>query len=274
MIDDRHDPNQELMAQGIANMTVPLFGGFCATGAIARTSTNVQMGARTPVAGIIHAVTLLMIVLLAAPIAKYVPLATLSAILVVVSWNMGEWHDLKDLRRYTVNYRAILLTTFVLTVVIDLTVAVEVGMVLAAVFFITRVSQLTGVQELSVPTPPGVEAYSLYGSLFFGAATKIEPLLALAAPAHPTRVLVLDMHKVINVDTTGLEILETLHRKLVRSGKVLIIAAPNDQPRSLFERSGFVERLTPDNLRADLAAALERAGAVVESSKAPLGAHA
>jgi SulP family sulfate permease len=257
MIDDRHDPNQELMAQGIANMIVPLFGGFCATGAIARTSTNVQMGGRTPVAGMIHALTLLMIVLVAAPIAKYVPLATLSAILVVVSWNMGEWHDLKDLRRYTLNYRAILLTTFVLTVVIDLTVAVEVGMVLAAIFFITRVSQLTGVQELTVAAGPGVEAYSVYGSLFFGAATKIEPLFALAAPAHPTRVLVLDMHKVFNVDTTGLEILETLHRKLARSGKVLIIAEPADQPRSLFERSGFIERLGAANVAADLAGALE-----------------
>jgi SulP family sulfate permease len=181
------------------------------------------------------------------------------AILVVVSWTMGEWHDLKDLRRYTLNYRAILLTTFVLTVVIELTVAVEVGMVLAAIFFITPVSQLTGVQELTVPAPAGVEAYSLYGSLFFGAATRIEPLLALASPAHPTRVLVLDMRKVLNVDTTGLEILETLHRKLARSGKVLIIAEPNDQPRSLFERSGFIERLGAANVAADLAAALELA---------------
>ena len=261
-IDDRHDPNQELMAQGIANMTVPLFGGFCATGAIARTGTNVQMGARTPIAGMIHALTLLAIVLVAAPIAKYVPLATLSAILVVVAWNMAEWHDLVSLRRYTVNYRAILLTTFVLTVVIDLTVAVEVGMVLAAVFFITRVSQLTGIHELSVPKAPGVEAYALYGSLFFGAATKFEPLLALAAADDPTRVVVLDMHKVINVDTTGLEFLETLHRKLARNGKTLIIAQANAQPRSLFERSGFSERVGSEHLAADLAAALERAHAL------------
>jgi SulP family sulfate permease len=269
MIDDRHDPNQELMAQGIANFAVPLFGGFCATGAIARTSTNVLMGGRTPVAGMVHALTLLAVILVAAPVARYVPLATLSAILVVVAWNMGEWHDLKHLRRYTLNYRAILLTTFVLTVVIDLTVAVEVGMVLAAVFFITRVSQLTGVQELDVPVPQGVEAYGLYGSLFFGAATRIEPLIALAAPEHPTRVLVLDMHKVINVDTTGLEILETLARKLARNGKALVIAEANDQPRSLFERSGFADRLGREKLAVDLADALARSRALLEREAAP-----
>ncbi|HEX2828291.1 MAG TPA: SulP family inorganic anion transporter [Burkholderiales bacterium] len=269
MIDDRHDPNQELMAQGIANFAVPVFGGFCATGAIARTSTNVLMGGRTPVAGMIHAATLLVVVLVAAPIAKYVPLATLSAILVVVAWNMGEWHDLKDLRRYTLNYRAILLTTFVLTVVLDLTVAVEVGMVLAAVFFITRVSQLTGLQELSVETPAGVEAYGLYGSLFFGAATKIEPLIALAGPEHPTRVVVLDMHKLINVDTTGLEILEALHRKLEKNGKTLLIAEANEQPRSLFDRSGFSERLGRQNLAVDLADALARAALVTGSGVRP-----
>ena len=269
MIDDRHDPNQELMAQGIANLAVPLFGGFCATGAIARTSTNVLMGARTPGAGMVHALTLLAVVLVAAPVARYVPLATLSAILVVVAWNMGEWSDLKDLRRYTLNYRAILLTTFILTVVLDLTVAVEVGMVLAAVFFITRVSQLTGIQEIEVEAPPGVEVYALYGSLFFGAATKIEPLIALADPAHPTRVLVLDMHKVINVDTTGLEILETLHRTLTRNGKALIIAGANEQPRSLFDRSGFTERLGTERFAADLADALARAGGRPAASFAP-----
>jgi SulP family sulfate permease len=183
---------------------------------------------------------------------------------------MGEWHDLKQLKRYTNNYRAILLTTFVLTVVLDLTVAVEVGMVLAAVFFITRVSQLTGLQELSVPTPPGVQAYGLYGSLFFGAATKMEPLLALAAADNPTRVVVLDMHKVINVDTTGLDILETLHRKLARNGKFLIISEPNDQPRSLFERSGFSERLGRDHFATDLQRALERAQALAEKPLQPV----
>jgi SulP family sulfate permease len=258
MVDDRHDPNQELMAQGIANFAVPLFGGFCATGAIARTSTNVQMGARTPIAGVIHALTLLAIVLFAAPAAKYVPLAALAAILMVVAWNMGEWGELKTLSRYTFNYRAVLLSTFVLTVVLDLTVAVEVGMVLAAVFFITRVSQLTGIRELKTGLAPRIHAYELYGSLFFGAATKIEPLLALADPADPARAVVLDMSKVLNVDTTGLDILDTLHGKLERSGKRLIIASAGEQPLSLFRRSGFADRLGRENFAPDLEAALER----------------
>ena len=181
MIDDRHKPNQELMAQGIANIIAPLFGGFCATGAIARTSTNVRMGAFGPVSGIVHALTLLAIVLVAAPLATHVPLAALSAILVVVAWNMGEWHDFRDMRRYTMNYRAILLATFVLTVVFDLTVAVEVGLVMAAIFFITRMSSLTGVTEISPSETSGrVRVYEMFGSLFFGSANKLEPLLARA----------------------------------------------------------------------------------------------
>ncbi len=259
MIDDRHDPNQELMAQGIANLVAPLFGGFCATGAIARTSTNVNMGAATPVSGIIHAFTLLLIVLIAAPAAKHIPLCVLSAILVVVAWNMGEWREFKELRRYTFNYRAVLLSAFVLTVVLDLTVAVEAGMVLAALFFITRISGLTRVSELTVPAGQGVRAYSVYGSLFFGSANKIERLLVHADPADPARALILDMQKTINVDTTGLDMLDVLHRKLKKNGKMLIIAGANEQPRSLFERSGFAARLGAGNFVPDLAAACARA---------------
>lgn len=259
MIDDRHDPNQELIAQGVANLVAPLFGGFCATGAIARTSTNVNMGAATPVSGIIHAFTLLLIVLIAAPAAKHIPLCVLSAILVVVAWNMGEWREFKELRRYTFNYRAVLLSAFVLTVVLDLTVAVEAGMVLAALFFITRISGLTRVSELPVPAGQIVRAYSVYGSLFFGSANKIERLLVHADPADPARALILDMQKTINVDTTGLDMLDVLHRKLKKNGKMLIIAGANEQPRSLFERSGFAARLGAGNFVTDFAAACARA---------------
>jgi SulP family sulfate permease len=266
LIDDRHDPNQELMAQGIANFAVPLFGGFCATGAIARTSTNVQMGARTPVAGMIHALTLLAIVLVAAPAAKYVPLATLAAILIVVAWNMGEWRDLRTLSRYTFNYRAVLLTTFILTVVLDLTVAVEAGMVLAAVFFITRVSQLTGLRGVPNPDAPRIHVYELYGTLFFGAAQKIEPLIALADPADPVRAVILDMHRVLNVDTTALEILETLQGKLARGGKRLLIAAAQEQPLSLFRRSGFMTSVGEENFLRDLESALRRARTLAASA--------
>jgi SulP family sulfate permease len=258
MIDDRHDPNQELIAQGLANLAAPLFGGFCATGAIARTGTNVRMGGRTPIAGIIHALTLLIVILVAAPAARYIPLTVLSAILLVVAWNMAEWHELRELRRYRFNYQAVLLATFVLTVVFDLTVAVEVGMMLAAAFFIARVSGLTEVREVM---PPGladstalpqaqrsVRVFEVFGSLFFGAANKLEPLLALAEPTSPAQVIVLDLQKLINIDTTGLEMLDSLHRKLDRNGKRLLIAGANAQPLSLFERSGFTDRLGRSNL--------------------------
>lgn len=260
MIDDRHDPNQELVAQGLANIAAPLFGGFCATGAIARTSTNVRMGAFGPVSGIVHAATLLAVILVAAPLAKHVPLAALSAILVVVAWKMGEWGDFREMRRYTMNYRAILLATFVLTVVFDLVVAVEVGLVMAALLFITRVSSLTGVTEIATDRlPPSVRAYEMFGSLFFGSANKLEPLLARAEPADPCRVLVLDMQKTMNVDTTGLDILDTLQRKLAKNGKTLLISGAGEQPMSLFRRSGFAERIGGEQLPAQFAAALARA---------------
>ncbi len=272
MIDDRHDPNQELVAQGLANLAAPLFGGFCATGAIARTSTNVRMGGRTPVAGIVHALTLLAVVLMAAPAARYIPLTVLSAILIVVAWKMGEWGEFRELRRYRINYQAVLLATFVLTVIFDLTVAVQAGLVLAAIFFIARMSGLTRVREVALPvgvpsTGTGattderpVRLFEVFGSLFFGAANKIEPLLALAEPAHPAKVVVLDLQKLINVDTTGLEMLSTLQRKLARNGKRLLIAGANAQPLSLFSRSGFVDVLGRENLCATVDEALARIG--------------
>ena len=143
----RHDPNQELMGQGVANFVTPFFGGIPATGTIARTVTNVRAGAGTPIAGIVHALTLLAVVLLAAPLAVHVPLAALAGILMFVAWNMGEWHEFARLRRFSPQYRTILVGTFLLTVIFDLTVAVEVGLVLACVFFIYRMSTLFRVQR-------------------------------------------------------------------------------------------------------------------------------
>lgn len=266
MIDDRHDPNQELMAQGIANIVAPLFGGFCATGAIARTSTNVRMGAFGPVAGIVHALTLVAVILVAAPLAKHVPLAALSAILVVVAWRMGEWHDFRDMRRYTVNYRAILLATFLLTVIFDLTVAVEAGMVLAALLFITRISSLTVLTDDGDDTLAGgrIRSYELSGSLFFGSANKLEPLLRHAETDTPCRVVVLDMQKTINVDTTGLDILEALRRKLRKSGRDLILTGAGTQPMSLFRRSGFADRLGGDHFHAHRAAGMAHARSLLD----------
>ncbi|WP_434513671.1 SulP family inorganic anion transporter [Dechloromonas sp. ARDL1] len=268
-IDDRHDPNQELVAQGLANIAAPLFGGFAATGAIARTTTNVKTGGRTPIAGIIHALVLLGIVLLAAPLAAYVPLATLSAIVMVVAINMGEWHEFVELKRYTYNYRIILLATFFVTVLFDLTIAVELGMVLASLFFIYRMSELTRVErrplreEASEPRflyPDGsmrVTAWQLFGSLFFGAVNKLEALLDPAA-GHP-EVVILDMAQLIQLDTTGLEGLENLLDKLKKRGCTLLVCGLNSQPGSLLYRSGFIDHLGDDNVCPDLSHALQRA---------------
>ncbi|MCP5267413.1 MAG: STAS domain-containing protein [Zoogloeaceae bacterium] len=274
-IDDRHDPNQELMAQGLANIVAPLFGGFAATGAIARTTTNVKTGGRTPVAGIVHALVLLGIVLLAAPLAAYVPLATLSAIVMVVAINMGEWHEFLELRRYSNNYRIILLSTFLVTVLFDLTIAVELGMVLASLFFIYRMSELTRIARLPLDEeaeeprflyPDGsmrVAAWQLYGSLFFGAVNKLEELLD-PCTGHP-EVVILDMTRLVQLDTTGLEGLENLREKLAKRGCTLVICGVNDQPRSLLQRSGFIASVGQDNVADTLARALERSASLLPS---------
>ena len=268
-IDDRHDPNQELIAQGLANIAAPLFGGFAATGAIARTTTNVKTGGRTPIAGIIHAVVLLGIVLILAPLASYVPLATLSAIVMVVAINMGEWHQFLELRRYSYNYRIILLATFFVTVLFDLTIAVELGMVLASLFFIYRMSELTRIERLPLTEeadepaflyPDGtmrVAAWQMFGSLFFGAVNKLEELLD-PREGHP-EVVILDMTRLIQLDTTGHEGLENLRDKLSKRGCTLLVCGLNSQPGSLLYRSGFIDHLGDDNVSADLSEALKRA---------------
>ncbi|NLF54032.1 MAG: STAS domain-containing protein, partial [Thauera phenolivorans] len=271
VIDDRHDPNQELMAQGVANLAAPLLGGFAATGAIARTATNIRSGGKTPVAGIVHSMVLLAVVLVLAPLASHIPLATLSAIVVMVSINMGEWHSFapKELARYSLNYRTTLLGTFFVTVLFDLTLAVELGMVMASLFFIYRMSDLTRIEliplarrypdaELVRPDgTPRVLAYRMFGSLFFGAANKLENLL-LMQHGHPD-VVILDMDKVISIDTTGLDILQTLHRNLGKRGARLVLCGLNSQPGSLVFRSGFLDRLGDDNVVATLDEALVRA---------------
>jgi SulP family sulfate permease len=261
MIDDRHDPNQELMAQGIANFVTPFFGGMPATGTIARTSANVRSGARTPVSGMVHALTLLAILMAAAPLAARVPLAALAAILLFVAWNMGEWGEFARLRQFSAQYRTIMVSTFLLTVVIDLTVAVQIGLLLAALFFIYRVSSLTTIERVAaeVPLPEGAAAYRIFGSLFFGAVGKLEALTETRAGESPPRALILDLHMVINLDTTCLDTLEALQRSLAKRGAVLLLCDANDQPLSLMRRSGFLEKLGKENLVKDLPAAVGRA---------------
>ncbi len=249
----RHDPNQELMAQGVANMIVPFFGGIPATGTIARTVTNARAGAKSPVAGMVHAATLLAIVLVAAPLAANVPLAVLAGILLFMAWNMGEWHEFARLRHFSGGYRTILLGTFTLTVVFDLTVAVEVGLVLACVFFVYTMSTLFRV-ERDAASPPGVVVQRLFGSLFFGAVSKVEGVAEALPPG--TRAVVLEMHRLVLMDSTGLDALQQLHRTLKRQNIRLLLCDLNEQPLTLVRRAEFDAVLGDGNLLPDLPAAL------------------
>ena len=254
----RHDPNQELMAQGVANFVVPFFGGIPATGTIARTVTNVRAGATSPVAGIVHALTVLLVVLVAAPLATHVPLAVLAGILLYVAWNMGEWQEFARLRQFSTAYRTILLGTFALTVVFDLTVAVEVGLVLACVFFVYRMSTLFRVLPHVMPEgaalPPRVQVLELYGSLFFGAVGKMESLPALLEPG--TRTLVLEMHRLILIDTSGIDAMQQMYRQLQRQNVALVLANVNEQPLSLMRRSGFEAVIGAEHIAPSLGEAL------------------
>ena len=252
----RHDSNQELMAQGVANIITPFFGGIPATGTIARTVTNVRAGATSPVAGIVHAITLFLILLIAAPLASHVPLAALAGILLFVAWNMFEGHQFTRLRQFSAQYRTLMVGTFVLTIVFDLTVAVEVGLVLACVFFIWRMSTLFNVKpHMGSELPPGVAAFELYGSLFFGAVGKIEALPE-QLPAN-TRAVVLDMQRLVSMDTSGLDALEQMQRTLHRQEVALVLANVNEQPLSLIRRSGFEAVIGAENIVPNIAAVVQ-----------------
>lgn len=256
-IDDKHDPNQELMAQGIANMASPFFGGIAATGAIARTSTNVRAGGRTPIAGVIHSVTLLAIVLVAAPLASWVPIPVLAAIVVVTAVRMGEWHEFARLRKFSWNYRTILMSTFLLTVLFDLTIAVEIGMVLASLFFIYRMQDLTTAAPSPIESRPGLAAFDLRGSLFFGAVAKLDAQIDPASPG--VRVMILNLQGLINIDTSGVDWLEGVRRALARQGGQLVVCGAGTQALSILQRSGFIARLGVENLCSGLSFAELRA---------------
>jgi SulP family sulfate permease len=265
MIDDRHNPNQELMAQGIANFICPFFGGMPATGTIARTVTNIKNGGSSPIAGMVHAVTLLLVILIAAPLAKDVPLACLSAILMFVAWNMGEWREFVHLRHYRMPYRVTLLVVFFLTVVFDLTVAVEVGLVAACLTFIYRISSLSRCEEVAVADFPELEgvagpertlaSYRLYGALFFGAVKLIENL----QDNLPGKVLLLDLKNLLYVDSSGADTLNDLARSCHNSGVRLLICGLSHQPLDIARRSGFVNQVGAEQFYPDLAAGVSAA---------------
>ena len=265
MIGDRHDPNQELMAQGVANFITPFFGGMPATGTIARTVTNVKSGATSPIAGMVHAMTLLAVVLVAAPLANDVPLAALAAILMFVAWNMGDWKAFAHLGQFRLPYRATLLAVFILTVVVDLTVAVEVGIFAAGLTFIYRIANLTRLEEVSVLDQPGllaheesIKAWRLYGALFFGAVQLLETIEEAMPPASPLKTVVLDMKNVIYMDSSGAEALLDFVLLCGKKNVHLVVCGLMHQPRDIALRSGLLALLAP-KLAVDVAQGVELA---------------
>ena len=280
---DRHNPNTELFAQGVANVVSPLFGGLPATGALARTATNIRSGARSPLSGMVHAVTLLGILLFGARWAALVPMPVLAAILFVVAWNMGEWREIGDLLKQTYADVVVWLATFTLTVVADLTVAVEVGMVLAALLFIRRVARTTTVSRV---TPEYIEAgrahslqdkvipdyvaiFRIHGPFLFGATTKLHDIATQADTLPP--VVVLRLRNMTAVDATGLSAIEELAEELRQKGKTLIVCGAPAQPAGAMRKAEFHRRLGESNICASLQEALDRAAAVTSTPRTSTG---
>ena len=276
LTDDRHDSNTELIAQGISNLVCPFFGGLPATGAIARTSANVNSGARSPAAGIVHSLTLLVIVLTVARWAGNVPMSAMSAVLFMVALRMGEWHELTRLRVMPRSDAAVLLTTFLLTVVFDLVIAVELGMVLAAMLFIKRVSEtteisrVTGDDVLESPEqlaqgkaiPDGVLVYRIFGPFLFGAAEKMND--ALERVDEMPRVLILRLHLVTAMDATALNALESIIERFQRRGSTVVLSGLHRQPLEMLRKAGFIEVIGRTNLCAHFDAALDRARSLLD----------
>jgi SulP family sulfate permease len=277
MSGDKHKPNVELFAQGVANVMSPLFGGLPATGAIARTATNIRSGAQTPVAGMIHALTLLLILLVAAPLAKHIPLTVLAAILMMVAYNMGEWAEIPEILKLSKADIAVWFITFALTVLADLTVAVEVGMVMAALLYIVKVTGSTTVARITPeyveaghihslqtnPMPEGVAAYHIHGPFLFGAADKLS-VIEEEFDALPA-VVMLRLRNMTAIDATGLHALEHLAERLVASGRQLILCGMRAQPAKLMTQAEFHHHIGGENICPSFKAAIERAREILKS---------
>ncbi|SRR5579871_6381748 len=273
MIGGRHKSNMELVAQGVANCLSPVFGGIPATGAIARTATNVRNGGRTPVAGMVHAIVLFLILLSAGPLAAHVPLAALAGVLVVVCYHMSEWHSFRFILTGPVTDIAVLLTTFLLTVFVDLTVAVGVGMVLAAFLFMRNVAALSEVKALAqerddermgkTPAPPGVEVYSINGSFFFGAVEKLMEVEQSLFKA--PRALVLDMAGVFYMDATGLKTIRDIRQRCASRGTRLMLSSVQPQPLAVLRKAKKVEKIGKENFKPNLTKAFEDLAVTVSS---------
>jgi SulP family sulfate permease len=271
MTGHKHNSNVELVAQGLANIASPLFGGIPATGAIARTATNIRSGGKTPVSGMIHAMTLLAILLVAAPLAKFVPLATLAAVLFIVAYNMGEWREIGNILRLSKADIAVWATTFLLTVVADLTVAVEVGIVLAALLYIYRIAQTTTVelvtadyiqagkahilQDKEVPSYAAI--LRIHGPFLFGTTDKLEEATADLESLPP--VVILRLRNMTALDATGIHALEEFSKRLRSSGRTLLICGARNQPAQLISRTNFADHIGRENICPHVQAALDRA---------------
>lgn len=270
----KHNSNTELIAQGAANIVVPFFGGIPATGAIARTMTNINNGGRTPVAGLIHAVVLLLILLFLGPLTKHIPMACLAGVLVIVSYNMSEWRTFKSLMKNSKSDVAVLLTTFLLTVIFDLTIAIEIGLLLALVLFMKRMSEVTHItvskdqldlsheseiyhEEEKLTVPKGVEVYEIDGPFFFGVANKFDECMKTIGDKPHIRII--RMRKVPFMDTTGLHNLESLYRLSAKEKIQIILSGVNAQVHETLKKSGFATLIGEENICSNINEALQRA---------------
>ncbi len=277
---DRHDSNTELIAQGIANVVTPLFGGIPATGAIARTMTNINNGGRTPVAGIIHAIVLLLILLLLMPLAQYIPMACLAGVLVIVSYNMSEWRTFRTLLKNPKPDVVVLLTTFFLTVIFDLTIAIEIGIVIACILFMKRIMETTEISVIRNEIDPNnesdiqshdehliipdqVEVYEINGPYFFGIANKFEE--QMIRMGNRSRIRIIRMRKVPFIDSTGIHNLTNLCKRANKEKTTIVLSGVNEHVYQVLENSGFCEIVGKENICPHINAALERANEILNS---------
>jgi SulP family sulfate permease len=279
VIGHKHNSNQELVGQGIANILCPIFGGIPATGAIARTMTNINNGGKTPVAGIIHAIVLLLIYFFLMPYAQYIPMSCLAGVLVVVSYNMSGWRTVRELLHNPKSDITVLCITFVLTVVFDLTIAIEIGLVLACLLFMRRMAETTNVSVLTdeidpddesdldasilehLTIPDGVEVYEINGPYFFGVANKFDEIMQEVAEAPKVRVI--RMRKVPFIDSTGLHNLETLCEQSKRAGIRVVLSGVNKHVRSTLIKANFEKIIGAENICSNINEALEKSAAYV-----------
>ncbi len=276
MTGDRHNPNVELVAQGIANMVAPVFGGIPATGAIARTATNIRSGARSPVSGMVHALTLLLILVVAAPLASYIPLTVLAAVLFVVAYRMGEWHEIGGILELGFTAIMVWLVTFALTVFADLTVAVGVGMALAALVYIYRIAETTTVSPVTddyirdgLPhtlqgriVPPYVTLLRIHGPFLFGTTEKLVEATSNLEAFEP--VVILRLRNMTAIDATGIHAIESFAKRLRGAGRSLILCGAMEQPSKLVQQPRFIAQVGQENIMPNIQAALERATELYE----------